>query len=85
MRSYFNDVLLIPCALPWVLWGHSVMGWRERAAFPTGAEIIGHLGVWSLVAEGVGPQLFAHAVADVGDVVAYAGGAGLFVLRLTFS
>ena len=75
MRAHFNDFLLIPCALPWVLWAHALLGWRERDAHPSGAEILGHLLVWALLAEGLGPLLFSHAVGDVGDVVAYSLGA----------
>ena len=85
MRSYFNDALLIPCALPWVLWGHAVLGWRKQDAFPTNAEIFGHLGVWALVAEWLGPQLIPYSVADWGDVVAYAVGASLAAFWWRFS
>ena len=85
MRSYFNDVLLIPCALPWVLWGHALLGWRDWDRRPTGAEIVGHLAVWALIAEGLGPRLFAHAVADWGDVAAYAAGACLAAFWWRFS
>ena len=77
LRGYFNDLLLIPCALPWVLWLHYGLGWRSRSAYPSGAEIWGHCLVWGLVAEGLGPQLFAGAVRDVLDLAMYTIGAAV--------
>lgn len=74
-RSYFNDLLLIPCALPGILWLHARLGWRCREAYPTLSEVAGHLCVWALVAEGLGPIFFANAVGDPWDVLAYAVGA----------
>ncbi|MBT5705428.1 hypothetical protein N9B57_03745 [Verrucomicrobia bacterium] len=73
--GYFNDFLMIPCALPFILWVHCLLGWREKAAYPTLPELLGHLIVWSIVAEGIGPMLIAGAVSDFRDVLAYAGGA----------
>lgn len=74
-RGYFNDFLMIPCALPFILWIHSLLGWREKDAYPTLSELLGHLVVWSIVAELIGPRLVSGAVSDVHDVLAYAGGA----------
>jgi len=73
--GYFNDFLMIPCALPLILWVHSLLGWREKAAYPTLSELVGHLVVWSIVAEAIGPKLVTGAVSDFRDVLAYAGGA----------
>lgn len=75
LRGYFNDLLLIPCALPWVLWIHGALGWRSGSAYPSGAEIWGHCLIWGLVAEGLGPLLFAGSVGDVGDLAMYSIGA----------
>ena len=73
-RAYLNDLLLIPCALPLVLWVHASLGWRNKESYPTLNELIGHLMVWSIIAEGVGPKLISHAVPDYGDVLAYVVG-----------
>ena len=73
--SYLNDFLLIPCALPLILWVHRYWGWRPVSAPPTIAETGGHLLVWSLVAEGWGPTWFAGAVRDPWDLLAYSLGA----------
>ncbi len=75
LRGYFDDLLLIPCALPLVLWVHRKFGWRPHDAPPTAGEIALHWGVWSLVCEGFGPQLLHRGVADRWDVVAYGAGA----------
>jgi len=71
----FNDLLLIPAALPPVLWLQRLFGWRLHDRPPAPAEIIGHWLVWSVVCEGIGPLFFSRAVADWRDVIAYAAGA----------
>jgi hypothetical protein len=75
MRNHFSDVLLIPAALPLLLWLQRRLGLRLNDAKPQWSEIFLHFVVWSIAAEGVAPHLFAHAVGDPWDVVAYAGGA----------
>lgn len=76
-RNHFNDLLLIPAALPLVLGLHRWLGWRRHDHPPTMAEILGHLAVWTLIAEVLGPWLLHTGVADWRDAVAYAVGAGL--------
>jgi len=71
----FNDLFLIPAALPPVLWLQRLLGWRAHDLPPTPAEIFGHWLIWSVVCEGLGPLLFPRAVADWRDVIAYAAGA----------
>lgn len=77
LRGYFNDLMVIPAALPFVLWLHARLGWRDRPALPTAGEILGHVAVWSLVCEVVGPHLNRRAVGDPLDVLAYAAGGAL--------
>jgi hypothetical protein len=72
-RGQFNDCLLIPCALPLVLWLQRQLGLRKHDLFPTTAEIALHLVVWSLLCEVIGP-LFLPVTGDAKDVVAYAAG-----------
>ncbi len=76
LRGHFADLLLIPAALPLVLWLHRRLGLRDSDRPPDWREVLLHLGVWSLAAEGIGPRLFARATGDVWDVAAYAAGAG---------
>jgi ubiquinone/menaquinone biosynthesis C-methylase UbiE len=75
LHEHFNDLLLIPAALPPILGLQRWIGLRKRNAPPTLAEIFSHLFIWSLISELVGPLVFAGPVADVLDVVAYSAGA----------
>jgi ubiquinone/menaquinone biosynthesis C-methylase UbiE len=77
VHLYFDDLLLIPAALPVILGIQRWWGLRTHDLPPTAAEIFGHLVVWSLIAELVGPFLFPWVVGDPGDVAAYGVGAVL--------
>ena len=76
LHSYFNDLWLIPCALPLVLWIQKWLGWRGNHA-PTLGEIFGHLALWSVLFEAIGPKLTPHATGDLVDVLCYCFG-GVF-------
>ena len=75
LLDHFNDLLLIPAALPLMLWLERRLGLRETDAMPAWSEVLLHLVVWSVAAEVVGPRIFPHAVGDVWDVAAYTAGA----------
>lgn len=75
LRNHFADVLLIPAALPLVLWVHRRLGLRASDSPPTWSEVLLHLVVWSVAAELIAPHLFTRCTGDPWDVVAYAGGA----------
>ena len=74
LHGYFNDLLLIPCALPLVLWLQRRFGWRRHDQPPQWREVFFHLIVWSLLFELIGPHLMRHATGDSMDVAAYALG-----------
>jgi len=74
-RGYFDDLLLIPAALPLILWVQRRGGLRPADARPDWREIGLHLVVWSVATELIAPHLFPRAVGDPWDVAAYAGGA----------
>ncbi len=59
LHQYFDDLLLIPAALPIILGIQRWWGLRSHDSPPTTAEIVGHLVVWSLIAELIGPYLFS--------------------------
>jgi hypothetical protein len=80
LHSGFNDLWLIPCALPPVLWLQSRLGLRPRDATPACAEIFLHLAFWSMLFEWIGPRYVARATGDPADVAAYAAGAILAAL-----
>ena len=76
-HSYFNDVLVIPAALPLLLWAYWKCGWRRVDAMPTLREVAAHTAIWAVICEGIGPRFWPrYGVADAWDVVAYAAGAG---------
>jgi hypothetical protein len=81
MQFWFNDLLLIPCALPVVLQLQRCLGLRRNDRPPTFGEIMGHLVFWSVLFEVIGPHIMRHATGDPADVVAYAiGAAGAYFL-----
>lgn len=74
LHGYFNDLLLIPAALPLVLWVQRWLGVRTTDTAPRWGEIVLHVAAWSLVAELIAPQVLARATGDWVDVAAYAAG-----------
>jgi hypothetical protein len=78
LRGQYNDVLCIPFCLPPLLLFARWIGIRRHDGSPTRVEVLGCLGLWSVVFEWIAPRLpvlFASAIGDPEDVVAYAGGA----------
>ena len=74
-HSYFNDVWLIPCALPPILWLHRKLGLRLHDDVPHFSELALHLVFWSVLFEWIGPKFVPHTTGDIGDVLAYFVGA----------
>ncbi|RBP44447.1 hypothetical protein DES53_104267 [Roseimicrobium gellanilyticum] len=72
---YFNDLWLIPCALPPLLWLHRKLSLRAHDRFPSSAEVLLHLGIWCVICEGIGPRWVPGTSGDYRDVLAYASGA----------
>jgi len=75
LHNYFNDLWLIPCALPPILWLHRRLGLRADDNYPRVTEIALHFVFWSVLFEYIGPKFMPHTVGDPLDVVAYAVGA----------
>jgi hypothetical protein len=74
-HSHFNDLWLIPCALPPILWLHRRLGLRSHDNAPQISEITLHLVFWSALFEWIGPKFVPHTIGDPLDVIAYAVGA----------
>jgi len=74
LHGQFNDLLLIPCALPLVLWVQRVLGLRTHDLPPTVFEIISHLAVWSVLFEFIGPRVFPVTGDPLDVLVYFAGG-----------
>ncbi len=76
IQYHFNDLWVIPCALPPVLWLHRLLALRPAQALPTPGEITFHLVLWSVFCEYIGPRYFMpQSGADWRDVTAYTFGA----------
>ncbi len=75
LHHHFNDTLLIPCALPPLLWLQRLTRLRDHDRPPTPAEIFGTLALWSFLFEWLFPRYFDRGVSDPLDILAYALGA----------
>jgi len=75
LHGYFNDLLLIPCALPLALWMQRRLGLRKHDNIPDGGEVLFHLAIWCVLFELIGPHLIRHTTGDPLDMLAYAIGA----------
>ena len=73
LHGQFNDCMLIPCALPLILWLQRRFGLRANDDFPSAGEIGFHLVVWSVLFELIGPHLM-RVTGDAWDVAAYVVG-----------
>jgi hypothetical protein len=74
LHGQFNDLLLIPAALPAVLWVQRVIGLRNHDRAPSWLETLLHLVAWSVICEFIGPRWLHHGTADGWDVLAYTVG-----------
>lgn len=74
LHNHFNDLLLIPCALPLLLLLQRWIGLRRHDRMPTAGEIVLNLAVWSVLFEAIGPRIMPWATGDPWDVAAYALG-----------
>jgi hypothetical protein len=74
LHDHFNDLLLMPCALPVLLLLQRWLKLRQHDLPPTPGEIALYLVVWSILFEVIGPHIMRRAVGDPWDVVAYAVG-----------
>jgi len=79
-RSWFNDALLIPCALPLLLLVHRWFRLRSHDDLPSLWEVTAHLMGWSVLFEIIGPRLMRGVTGDAWDVLAYTIGACLALI-----
>ncbi|HXS69154.1 MAG TPA: hypothetical protein VN761_09950 [Candidatus Polarisedimenticolia bacterium] len=68
-------MLLIPCALPFLLLMHRWLRLRTTDDPPTWTEIALYTLFWSILFEVIGPHLLRRATGDPWDVVVYIIGA----------
>ncbi len=78
-HNWFNDILLIPCALPPLLLAHRWLKLRNHDRPPTAGEVVSHVIGWSILFEVIGPKIMP-TTGDPWDAVAYAcGGAAAYL------
>ena len=74
LHSHFDDLLLMPAALPVVLWIQRLTGLRTHDRPPGWMEMFSHLAIWSVMCKIVGPFYYHLGVADPWDVLFFAAG-----------
>jgi hypothetical protein len=74
LRGHFNDLLLIPCALPLVLLFQRWLRLRTHDEAPTAGEIAFHVVIWSILFEAIGPHIMRGVTGDPWDALDYAVG-----------
>ena len=74
LHDHFNDLLLIPCALPPLLLIQRWLRLRQDDQVPKVGEIALYLLVWSILFEVIGPIIMPWTVGDPWDVMAYVVG-----------
>jgi SAM-dependent methyltransferase len=72
-HNWFNDILVIPCALPPLLLAHRWLRLRAHDNPPTLTEVAAHVIGWSILFEVIGPHIMP-TTGDPWDAVAYAAG-----------
>ncbi|MDC0267910.1 hypothetical protein OAK97_01240 [bacterium] len=81
MSSYWNDIWMLPCALPPVLCLYERLGLRRVDLQLSLPEILWHGLLWGMMAEWLGPMFFQHVTGDPWDLLAYGVGGGMLYLR----
>jgi hypothetical protein len=74
LHSHLDDLLLMPAALPVVLWLQRMLGLRKHDQPPGWGEMFAHLAVWSVMCKIIGPLYLHIGVADPWDVLFFAAG-----------
>jgi len=74
LHSHFDDLLLMPAALPVMLWLQRQLDSRKHDRPPGWREMFAHLAIWSFMCKVVGPLYLHIGVADPWDVLFFATG-----------
>ena len=73
-HSHLDDLLLMPAALPVMLWVQRLLGLRKHDFAPSWPEMWSHLVIWSVMCKLVGPVLLHIGTPDPWDVAAFVFG-----------
>ncbi|MGC9943409.1 MAG: hypothetical protein ABSE48_16400 [Verrucomicrobiota bacterium] len=74
LHSHCDDSLMMPAALPVLLWIQRLLGLRKHDHPPGWGEMFAHLAIWSFMCKVVGPFYLDIGVADPWDVLFFAAG-----------
>ncbi len=77
LHSHFDDLLLMPAALPVILWLQRLGGLRAHDQPPDAREVLFHLAIWSVMCKLLGPVWLHIGIADPWDVLFFAAGGGI--------
>lgn len=74
LASYLNDLLLVPVAIPIILFFSKTLKLRPQSLPPSMLELAIPVLIWSIAFEVIGPYVFGKGVSDPFDVLAYCFG-----------
>ena len=74
LHSHFDDLLMMPAALPVMLWVQRQLHLRKHDRPPGWREMFAHLAIWSVMCKVVGPLYLHIGVADPWDLLFFATG-----------
>jgi hypothetical protein len=74
MHDHFDDVLLLPCALPPLLLAQRWLKLRLSDLPPSAGEIALYWALWTVQCKILGPHITHRATWDPWDILAYAAG-----------
>jgi len=74
LHGHLDDLLMMPTALPVVLWIQRQLKWRTHDEPPGSGELAGHLLIWSVMCKIIGPYFLHIGVADPLDLLCFAVG-----------
>ena len=80
LHDHFNDLLLIPVALPLLLWIFRCCGLRHHDGPPSLSEVVEWTLIWSILFEWALPKFLHLGTADFWDAFCYAVGGGVAVI-----
>jgi len=74
LHSHFDDLLLIPVALPVMLWIQRIIGLRQDDLPPRWSEMFLHLAAWAVMCKFTGPLWLHIGTPDLWDLPVFAMG-----------
>ncbi len=79
LNSYLNDLLFVPILIPLMFTSFYYLGLRNQS-YPSKAELLVHICLWSLVSEYISPKYLHQGYSDPWDVACYFLGGAIYYL-----